>query len=69
MWSRFAVPDRPLRVERRGYFSQERDPLAQFPKACSLVLDLIPLYCVVAGSKETWRACRTGVWLATKNEQ
>jgi hypothetical protein len=54
VWSRFAVPGRPLRVERRGCFSQEKDPLAQFPEACSLGLDRIPLYCVVVGSRETW---------------
>ena len=35
-------------------FRRLRDPLAQFPEASSLVLGRIPLYCVVAGSEETW---------------
>jgi hypothetical protein len=51
---RNVFPGRPLRVGGAAVFRVERDPLAQFPKACSLAIDRIPLYCGVVGSQETW---------------
>ena len=43
-WAQVVFPGRPLRVERRGCISQGEGS----PKACSLMLGRIPLYCVVA---------------------
>lgn len=51
MRPRVVFPGRPLRVERRGRVSRAG---RSFPKACSLVLDRIPLYCVVEGCREAW---------------
>jgi len=51
---RVVFPGRPLRVGGAAVFRKERDPLAQFPEACSLVLDRNSLYCVVAVWRATW---------------